>query len=187
MSDRTLDWEFPNPWPYEGIVIRRDDPFGLGRVTANIPGEIDETAWLLPMGNPGAGAQDHGAIIVPPIGADILIQYVQGDAENGRYTPAHHGTGEAPTGTAITADGDNIVWRDKRVQIEVDSRTATYGVRVTDKATGLGVSLDLDMAGRQVKIHTALGVEIISTGLVKIVGGTVLINGRPVSPVGPPI
>ena len=49
------DFPFPGPWPYEGTILRRDDPEGLGRVIAEIPGEIDETDWLFPVGQPKAG------------------------------------------------------------------------------------------------------------------------------------
>ncbi len=185
--DRLLDWEFPAPWPYEGVVVARLDPLGLGRCKLTIPGEIVETDWALPFGMPASGGAGHGAVIVPPIGADVLVLFPGGDRENPRWISSNFGIGEPPAGTAVTVDGDNIVWQDNRIKIEIDSRAATAGVRVTDKATGQAVKLDLDIANRAASITSDLSVLIESLGTVTITGGTVVINGRVVAPSGPPI
>lgn len=185
--DRFLDWEFPGPWPYEASVVRRDDPMGLGRITFTIPGEVDESDWTLPVGMPAAGGYRHGALTVPPVDAVVLVFFILGDRENPRYLSGNHGEDEVPEGTAVTDDGDNVVWEDERLRVEVDSRLLTCGVRVHDRATKLAVQLELDMVTRQVSIASDIGVSITSKGKVTIAGSTVTINGRPVSPVGKPI
>jgi hypothetical protein len=187
MTDRALDWEFPGPWPYEGVVLKRDDPEGLARVKLEITGEIDETDWVLPIGMPASGGKGHGAAVAPPIGADVLVWFVGGDRENPRYLTSNYGLGEPPEGTAITNDGDNIVWQDDRVRIEIDSRASTTGIRVTDKATGVGVKLDLNIAARTASLTSDIGLQIKSLGLVEIAGGLITIAGRPVAPGGGPI
>jgi len=195
MTDRSLDYDFPSPWPYEGVIISRDDPYGLGRVKATIEGEVNETEWLWPAAQPGAGAKDYGALIVPPLGADILIFFVSAQRENGRYVPNNYGKDELPEGTHIASDaewrageGDNIVWRNRKTKIEIDDRSASTGIRIADIATGLGVSVDLNMTTRTATITGQLGLTLTSSGVVNILGtGGVTINGRPVSPVGGPI
>lgn len=197
MSERLLDWEFPGPWPYEATVVARDDPEGVGRVKVTIPGEVDETGWLMPFGNPAAGDAQRGALIVPPLHADVLVFYPGGDRENGRYIASNYGkplvngtpTSEVPEGTHVsgTDDGDNIVWLDKRVRIEVDSREASTGVRVSDVETGTALELDLDMAARVLRVSTDIGIVLRSQGIVRIEGSTILIGGRPVAPSTEPI
>lgn len=185
MPDRLLDYEFPAPWPYEGEVIARD---AAGWVKVRIEGEMPESPWFPVVGMPASGKSDHGAAVVPPVGALAVIVFIAGDRESGRVIGAHYGDGELPTGTEITDDGDKIVWRDGRVQIEVDSRAGSTGVRIKDQATGGdGVLLEVDIANRTGGLSAALGVSITTTGLLALSGSTVTINGRPVAPVGPPI
>jgi hypothetical protein len=117
-----------------------------------------------------------------------VIVFIGGDREAGRVIGAHYGDDELPEGTKITEDGDKIVWRDGRVQIEVDSRAGTTGVKIKDQAAdGTGVLLEVDIAGRTAGLSGALGVRIATTGLLALSGSTLTLNGRPVAPVGPPI
>lgn len=185
MSERALDYSFPSPWPYEGTVIdRRAD----GWVRVRIDGELDESPWYPVIGLPASGGPDHGAAIVPPVGATVVIQFIGGDREAGRVIGAHYGDSEMPTGTTITDDGDKIVWRDGRIQIEVDARPGSTGVRIRDQsADGAGVLLDVDVAGRTGGLSAALGVSIITSGLLALRGSTLTLQGRPVAPKGPPI
>jgi hypothetical protein len=166
------------------VIDRRAD----GWVRVRIDGELDESPWYPVIGLPASGGPDHGAAIVPPVGATVVIQFIGGDREAGRVTGAHFGDGEMPTGTEITDDGDNIVWRDGRIQIEVDARSGSTGVRIKDQASdGAGVLLAVDVAGRTAGVRAALGVSISTTGLLALSGSTMTLNGRPVAPKGPPI
>lgn len=185
MTDRILDYDFPAPWPYEGTVIARDDG---GWVKVRIDGEMDESPWFPVMAMPASGGSDHGAAIVPPVGATVVIFFIGGDREAGRVVGAHYGDGEIPTGTVISDGGDKVIWRDGRVQIEVDGRGGSTGVRILDQAAaGAGVLLAIDIAGRQVGLSSALGVTISTTGVLALQGGSVTIQGRPVAPAGPPL
>ena len=180
--------EFPYGQPYEGIVVKRDDPLGIGRVRVQIPGEVEpESGWVLPVGAWFGGADKRGAIAPPPMGALVLVFFVGGDPENPRYLAGSWGEGEAPTGHEVTADGDAKIIQGERVRVELDDRGPTAGLRVTDRATGAGVVLEVDLVTRQVLISGVLGVSLSSAGAVRIDGATVTINGRPVAASGQPI
>lgn len=180
--------EFPFAQPYEGVITKRDDPLGIGRVRVRIPGEVEpESGWLLPFGSWFGGSSGKGAIAAPPMGASVLVWFVGCDPENGRYAPSGWGEGEAPEGYKVTDDGDLKVLAGERVRVELDDRGPTAGVRVVDKATGADVVLELDLATRQVAIRATLGVVVQSAGAVRIDGATVTINGRPVAASGQPI
>ena len=185
--------DFPNRQPYEGIVMKRDDPEGLDRVRIQIPGQWEPYGpWVLPVGGRRNGGSQRGTFGVPPQGALVLVFFVNGAIESPRYFGGHHGTGEIPSEHAITDDPtrgseDNTVHATSRQIIELDERLATHGIRIKDRVTGQLVDVDIDTATMQVGISTTLGVNIQSAGSVRITGTTVLINGRPVLPNGPPI
>jgi len=84
---------------YSGTVLQREDPDNaipdgevLGRVTVNIPGEIEETAWAWPRG--AGGAEKFGRNFSPPVGAAVLVQFVNGDSDHPVWELDHHAIGQ---------------------------------------------------------------------------------------------
>jgi hypothetical protein len=145
------------------------------------------TGWVSPLAMPGGGKKDHGAVVAPQKGAVVAVQFVGGDPNNGRYWTGWWPADGQPKGTAVTDDGDRIVWRDGRIQITVDGTTATK-LRVADQAAeGDGVLLELDIANRRLTLGSALGMAIATSGLLELDGNTVRINKRVVAPQGPTI
>ncbi len=182
--------EFPGTGPWTGIVIRRDDPEGLYRVKLKIPGRLDETDWAYPFGF-AAGQKRGGGPFVPEIGAKALVFWEGGDI-NGTVNciPGMFHRNWVPSGHVIDEDGgDNFVWQNAVMRIEVDTRDSSAGLRIakldeTGDAAGTALAVDFDTVTQQVEISTTLGLVLKSTGTVEIEGGTVTINGRPVSPGG---
>lgn len=74
---------------YVGRVVKRDDPDMDGRVRIQIPGVLDEpSAWAKPM---GGGSPLWGHVAVPPLGADVYVQFINGRLEQPVYQPADYG------------------------------------------------------------------------------------------------
>lgn len=71
-----------------GTVVRRDDPDGLCRVRAHIPGLMELTPWARPR---GGGSSNEGAASVPPIGADVYIDFINGDQRMPVWQRADYG------------------------------------------------------------------------------------------------
>jgi phage baseplate assembly protein gpV len=180
---------FPDKQPYEGVVVDRSDPRELGRVRVRIDGHWEPYGpWCFVVGEKFGGADGLGNSSSPPIGADVLVFFVNGNAENPRVLAGHFGLNETPDKAALTDDGDNKVFQDERVCIEVDAREGTYGVRVTDRESDGGVvSVEVDMASGQVGVDTALGIVLSSSATVRINAPLVKINDRLVLPRGKPI
>lgn len=182
--------------PWTGIVVNRVDPEKLYRVKLKIPGRLDETDWAYPFGFV-AGQKRGGGPFVPEVGTKALVFWDGGDI-NGtvNYIPGMFHQTWVPTGHEISEDGeaDNFVWQNDRLRIEVDTRAATAGLRITDldessgtDQPGTALSVNLDLNSNQVEIATSLGLVLRATGAVTIQGGTVTINERPVSPGTEPI
>src|SRR5271166_5852979 len=66
---------------YRGVVIDNIDPIQIGRILAQVPDVLDEvpSRWALPS-VPAAGIQ-AGMFIVPPIGAQVWIEFERGDPD----------------------------------------------------------------------------------------------------------
>src|ERR1700721_1594160 len=98
---------------YRGLVIDNLDPLQTGRIMAQVPavaGEIPST-WALPC-VPAAGIQS-GIFIVPAIGAQVWIEFEQGDPDYPIWTGGFWGTAaEVPvfaTAPPAIPPGQNIV------------------------------------------------------------------------------
>lgn len=190
-----VEREFPGPYWYLGTVIDRDDPEGLCRIRAQVGGETADTGWAHPLGL-AMGNKRGGGPRVPDKGAPVVVLWMGGDI-NGQvvYIPGWLFANWVPTGHVINEDGgDNFVWQNDKLRIEVDTRDTTAGLRVTNldetsgtDTAGTDVAVDVDLATRQVGISAALGIKITSVGAIEITGGSVAINGRPVAPGGKPI
>jgi uncharacterized protein involved in type VI secretion and phage assembly len=65
---------------YRGFVVDNEDPQGLGRIKLTVPSVLGEATsdWALPAVAYGGGA-DFGTLFVPPVGAQVLAEFLEGD------------------------------------------------------------------------------------------------------------
>jgi len=190
-----VEREFPGPYWWLGKVVNREDPEGIYRIKAKIPGKIDETDWASPFGFT-TGSKRGGGPRVPLVGAPVALFWFGGE-KNGTvgYLPGMFFRGQVPTGTVVSNDAeDNFIWQNDQLRVEIDSRPSSAGLKVTNLSeiggvdqAGSAVSLELDIATGQAKLASTLGLKIEAVGAVEIVGGSVTINGRLVTPGSKPI
>lgn len=196
MDDFTdiVEQPFPGPYWFPGVVVERKDPEGLKRVRVRIPGELEPFSdWLFPFGGYYPGKK-RGGMRVPPMGAKVACCWFRGKRDGvGFYIPGMWHRGWMPSGDVVDEDGgDNAVYQDDKFRVEVDTRTTTAGLRITSlgadgDSAGTDVELELDFVTKQLKIYSLVGLAIEADGAIKIEGGVVTINGRPVSPGTKPI
>lgn len=172
--------------PYDGYVYDSNDPKGLMRVRAVLPGtdEGDQpTSWLLPKDK--ALGPGKGEASAPDKGAEVSVEFVSGNPENGRYSLGHWGEGEVPTGASVADAGDHKVYDDGVIRVERDERAATKGFRVkhADGAT----LLEYDANTRRFRVFPQTSLDLKVEGELKIEAPAVTINGRIVLPYGDPI
>lgn len=173
---------------YDGYVVDRFDPRGLGRVRASLPGVLKETGWLIP--EDAASGDGKGEFNPPDIGAAVNAWFVMGHPDNGRYRKGHwgikdDGSTEVPSGAVVTAAGDHKIYDDGILRVERDDRSGTAGLRFKH-ADGTTFA-EYDAATRRVRFYAASAVELETLGEISMDAARVTINGRVVADSGEPI
>lgn len=194
----------PRYWGVEtGIVVDNVDPKGLYRIRASIEGICEKTAWAFPVGVGGGTTPDatgqptprSGQMVVPPIGAQVAIQFLGGDIERPIYQlgwPKLPDTGsEMPTEAAAVSPEDvpliQTIHESGRIKIWVDERPGKEQVGIQDKLDGTTTSIQIDLVNGAVRINGTAAVTVNAVGRVDITGAEVYVAGRLVVPNGKPI
>lgn len=176
--------------PWEGIVVRNDDPEGLHRAKVRIPGFIDETRWAFPLTSGGGSAQ-RGGHLAPAVGSIVVVWFMGGDVERPRYKAAGWGKPSAghagPKSVADAGDQGHLVQA-----MQVGPMLFTVDERPRDAQTGEGqrftitdlnvdkVILEYDFELQGWTIEADYLVNIVSGGIARFGGIQTQINGRTV-------
>ena len=175
----------------QGTVVDNKDPRGMPRVRVRVPGIIDTpSAWALPR---GSGAKHWGVNMVPPIGADVYVQFVDGRIDQPVWEPGPPGQDEvfpefAPPDVSVLGIGPFRLIIDRRD----GQNTATLAAVMTNPATGneervASIQLDADNLSIQITAIGAIQVQgesltdIDSAGDVQIKGRKITLANRPIN------
>lgn len=175
------------PFSYPGKVVDNEDPRGLHRIRASIPGLIEKTAWAFPR-TMGGGSPQRGGHVVPAVDGDVIIDFLGGDVESPVYTGGWWG--EPTDGSEMpTLAKDNKANAHKiqvlqigQYQITVDERGGEGKGKLTieDTINGDGIHMDGEKGAMEIRASSVLILK--ADGLVDIVGGQVQLNGRIIRP-----
>jgi uncharacterized protein involved in type VI secretion and phage assembly len=144
---------------YRGTVSDNFDPMMLGRIKANVPDVFgsQDSGWALPC-VPYAG-DGVGLFLLPPTGANVWIEFEQGNPERPIWSGCFWATGQLPATPAIPQ---------KKV-LKTDSGTITI-----DDTPGAG--------GITIETSDGKKIEFTLTGIAIDAGvGTITINGSQIS------
>lgn len=155
---------------YRAVVTSNQDPLMLGRVRARVPDVYgdEDSGWALPA-LPYAG-RNVGLYLVPPEGANIWVEFEQGNAEYPIWTGCFWGDGQNPATTAASQPGPTTLPSAK--VLKTDSCTFTLddapgsggitieftgGIKITMKQTGVeitnGMGASINLSGISVSIN----------------------------------
>jgi uncharacterized protein involved in type VI secretion and phage assembly len=86
---------------YRGTVVNNVDPQKLGRLQIQVPNVLGKntSAWALPC-VPYAGNQ-VGTFLIPPIGANIWVEFEAGNPNYPIWSGCFWGPGEVPSQTGL--------------------------------------------------------------------------------------
>jgi hypothetical protein len=130
---------------YRGTITDNKDPLMQGRIRAKVPSIFgdQETGWALPC-SPYAG-KGVGFFFVPPVGANVWIEFEEGNTDNPIWAGCFWGVGEAPKMPAlpdfkvIKTDFANITINDLSGAGGVTIET-TNGLKIVMNMTGIELS-----------------------------------------------
>lgn len=170
---------------YEGHVVDRDDPEGLGRIKVQVPGILEpESDWIRPMATFG-GSKQRGIFAVPQIdpegGANVDIIFLHGDPRYPRYVAGSWGrpggVSDVPD-QALFGDPDIVVIRFGNFAMVFDERAGHETLTILDvvKNTSLkfdGASGNVDVASTgAVKITAASKIDVEAQGVATFKSAT---------------
>lgn len=147
---------------YRGTVANNVDPMMLGRVQVTCPAVLGsgQMNWALP-NVPYAGS-GVGFFAVPPVGANIWVEFEGGDPDSPIWSGCFWGAGEVPASPAVA-------------QMKV-FRTDTGTIALNDLPGAGGITIETTTGGK-ISI-TATGIEITNGqgASIKLSGPQVSIN-----------
>ena len=132
---------------YRGQVIDNNDPMQLGRIKVNVPPVLGEgrMSWAMPCvpyGGPGVGI-----FAIPPVGANVWVEFEGGDTDHPIWSGCFWVRGEVPatppvedlkvlkTGSAtITLDDTQ---GSGELRIEIGPPAVPYPLRLTMNSDGI--------------------------------------------------
>lgn len=160
---------------FRAFVVDNEDPDGMGRITMTVPSVLGEATsdWALPC-MPFGGAADLGFLMVPPVGAQVIAEFFEGDLSSPIYTgtfwrtsdeiPAEYTDGEGPKTKVLKTDsGHYLSFQDKEGEEQITLRSATKAEMVLDPDGSIiltdqaGAVVMLDAAGSELKVEDANG------------------------------
>jgi hypothetical protein len=192
------------PYIYDAFVVDNEDPKGIGRVRARIPGLSERTPWALPVGTFG-GKTRRGLYSVPPLGASVAVFFNQGDPQAPRYLGGYWGSAvegaaddgstgaetperardaqisERPKITTLETERWAIVLDDRAMAVDEQGvpieSVGQDSFIILHKPTGQNIEID---GGRQGITITGTTIVIKAKGALTLDGLVVNIAGRKV-------
>jgi uncharacterized protein involved in type VI secretion and phage assembly len=147
---------------YRGKVENNLDPMQLGRIQVSVPAVLGggSLSWAMPC-SPYAGS-GVGFFAVPPVGANVWVEFEGGDPDYPIWSGCFWGTGEVPAVPAeagikvLKTDGATLTVNDLPGVGGVTIET-TMGMKIAMTAQGIeitnGQGATLKMSGPQVSIN----------------------------------
>jgi hypothetical protein len=163
---------------YRGLVVDNLDPDKRGRLKLRVPSVLGEatTAWALPC-FPYGGAADLGFIAVPPTGAMVAVEFLEGDLSSPIWTgsfwrsadevPAEVAGDGASTKLLKTDSGHVLSFEDQEGEEAITLTSAKGAVMTLDPDGGItltdsnGATVAVDAAAGEVKVADVNGNTIV--------------------------
>ena len=168
--------------PRMGVVVDNKDPEGIHRVRARIPGIMAQTPWAMPRTG-GGGGKDWGGSTVPPVGCNVLVEWLNGNPETPLYSGAPWGRGELPGQPSPNAELVHVFQLGPlRFTIDLRPRDddAGTGQRAIVEDVDAGtVLVEYDIARQGLTLEADYAVIIKAAGFIQATaGGQLQLNGR---------
>jgi hypothetical protein len=158
------------PSRYRGIVTDNKDPLRTARLKVNVPAVGGDLGWVAPS-VPYAGS-GRGLYAIPPIGANVWVEFEQGDANYPVWTGGYWGSSAevpgggdpalvalaAPGGTVSIHDEGGIAIVSNHIVLRGPVEFARSGVLVIRAGRVAAAQTEASIAARSVVLATIQGI-----------------------------
>ena len=167
---------------YRGSVVNNIDPQRMARLQVRVPTVLGSTrfSWAMPC-VPYAG-RGVGWFALPPIGANIWVEFEGGDPDYPIWSGCYWGIGELPTAALLPTVK---VFQTDSITLKLDDTPGIGGVKIATTAPATSTPMKLDLTSMGINFETkpakmklsVTGIEI-SNGVaaIKLSGPSVNIN-----------
>jgi uncharacterized protein involved in type VI secretion and phage assembly len=141
---------------FPGKVTLNVDPEQRGRLQVSCPAVLGDgrNSWAMPC-VPFAGS-GVGFFVLPPVGANVWVEFVGGDPDYPIWSGCFWGLGEAPVTPAVA---ERKVLKTNAATITIDDIPGAGGITIE---TALGMKIAVTPAG--IEIDNGQGAKISMTG-----------------------
>lgn len=141
---------------YRGQVLNNIDPMQQGRVQVSCPAVLGDgqLSWAMPC-TPYAGNQ-VGLFMIPPVGANVWVEFEGGDPDYPIIGGCFWGTGEVP---AMPAVAEMKVIKTDSATITLNDLPGAGGITIE---TTLGLKITMNAGG--IELTTGQGANVKLSG-----------------------
>jgi hypothetical protein len=151
---------------YRGKVENNVDPLQQGRIQVSAPAVLGDgrLSWAMPCA-PFAGSQ-VGLFTVPPVGANVWVEFEAGNPDHPIWSGCFWGKGEVPASPAVA---EKKVFKTDAVTIELSDLPGAGGITIEVKPPAVSTPLKLVM--------NSSGIELTNgSSSVKLTAASVSVN-----------
>ncbi|MGW5241046.1 phage baseplate assembly protein V [Monashia sp. NPDC004114] len=153
---------------YRGTVENNIDPMQLGRVQVSCPAVLGsgQLSWALPC-SPYAGS-GVGLFLVPPVGANVWVEFEAGNPNNPILGGCFWGTGEVPASPALA---EMKVLKTDSMSIELSDLPGAGGITVSVSSPAVAMSISISATSSGVEVSVGASKITLSPASVSINDG----------------
>jgi hypothetical protein len=153
---------------YRGQVASNTDPHQLGRVQVTCPAVLGEgsLSWALPStpyGGPGVGF-----FAIPPVGANVWVEFEAGNPDYPIWTGCFWGTGDAPVQPAVA---EMKVLKTDGMTLTVNDLSGSGGVTLEVSPPVVATTLKISLSSSGIELSNGSSTVKLTTASVSVNNG----------------
>lgn len=161
---------------YRGKVADNKDPLAIGRIQCLVPAIApDALNWAMPC-TPYAGPQE-GFFMIPPIGANVWIEFEGGDTNYPIWSGCYWGEKQDQKPPTDATGPEIKVIQTETIVLSFDDKKPKLTAKLKPKADrGGGQTMSLEMDERAITLTAKQVTVTITPDMVKIEKGSTIIE-----------
>lgn len=153
---------------YRGKVAANVDPNKLGRLQVSVPAVLGEgrTSWAMPC--VAFAGPSVGLFLLPPVGANVWVEFEAGDPDYPIWSGCFWGSGEVP---ADPATEDVKLLKTTGITLQLSDVSGSGGVKLDVDSPGVSSALSLVMDKSGIELKNGSSTVLLSSSSVSVNDG----------------